>query len=506
MTIFKVKEVEHYVKPNVQIFYLYIAVLVLFLLTGIAYAAPLHVSIEVPPGTKNYTVVSPNSTVFGYIILESQVNRPLKCRVNILTLGCALNVPSAYLVKFRFRYDSKVIYVNLTTTSRECIIKVKALCGNAVIRTSKVLLTSASKVTVSLIIPSDSLCHFESKLEKYVLVVRTSLSPLLSLLTGLGKRAHPDFIGFGCIRVNGSGMYTAVLIFRSPGGGLAPISVTSAAFSGGVPSSHPGVIILSGFTKYVVFPLFSQTDPRNLVGTYLVDLYLYRYGSEKPILHKTYRVRIVVLDQTALELVMFSGLVAVPFFTFATFRSLRKIEIKELLLCALTACLIFTTAILPGYVLWGISAALGPFDWVVYGIAWSMIRMIYYAIIVMITQRPGTFTLLMFIVWILNTLFFGRLSVVSLLWVATSSLLYEPLLYATGVTRGKPSLSRLLAAFMVATPLDHYVDLMLYMTLYRLYYADWYVAMYVIGTSAYSIAGAFLGAKLSRDLRVVIHE
>ncbi len=465
---------------------------------------PVEVKIEVPPGTRNYTLVQPNSTVFGYIILESRVNRLVTCHVELSATGCRILAGKEYTVKLRFKYDAKVIYVNLTVTSSKCVLNTHLTCNGQSITLHKVLVTSKQRVTVSLILPSDSLCHPESKFEKYTLVVRAGGIPLLNLLAGVGRSAHPNFLGFGCVRVSGRGFYTAVLIIRTPEGKPAPISVSSSPSTPTGASS--GVIILTGFSRYVVFPLYSQINPRDLVGTYIVDLYLYAYGSEKPILHRRYRIRIVVLDQTALQLVLFSGLVAVPFFTIVTVKSLRKVDLKELLLCALTASLIFTTAIIPGYVLWGISAALGPFDWVVYGVAWSLLRMMYYAIIVMLTGRPGIFTLLMFIVWILSTLFFGRLSIVSLLWVATSSLLYEPLLYLAGVTRGRPTLGRLLAAFTVATPVDHYVDLMLYMTLYRLYYADWYVTMYVIGTSIYSIVGAILGARLSRDLRVIVHE
>ena len=465
----------------------------------------LKVDIEVPPGTGNFTLVQPNSTIFGYIVLESQVSKMLSCYIHISTSGCVLHTGHTYRIRFHFKYDAKVIYVNLTVVNRLCIVRVRATCDNHSVAVSKVLKASAENVTAELILPSDSLCHFESKFEPYVLVIKSFRSPILNLLSGIGKTAHPDFLGYGCIKVSGNGTYSAVLIFKTLNGKLVPISVTGSLFEA-QSLSKPGIIVLSGFTGYVVFPLFAQTDPRDLVGTYIVDLYVYRYGSERPILHKVYKIRIVVLDQAALELIMFSGLVAVPFFLLVLARSLRRVSLKELLLCALTACLIFTTAILPGYVLWGISAALGPFDWIVYGIAWCMIRMIYYAAIVMITQRPGVFTLLMFIVWILSTLFFGRLSIVSLLWVATSSLLYEPLLYITGVTRGRPTMAGLLTAFAIATPIDNYVDLMLYMFLYRLYYADWYVMMYVAGTSIYSMIGALLGAKLSRDIRVIIHE
>ncbi|PCN50108.1 hypothetical protein B6U99_06205 [Candidatus Geothermarchaeota archaeon ex4572_27] len=82
----------------------------------------------------------------------------------------------------------------------------------------------------------------------------------------------------------------------------------------------------------------------------------------------------------------------------------------------------------------------------------------------------------------------------------------EPLLYLAGVTRGKLTLPRLLAALLPAGVVDRYVDLMLYAALYRLYYADWYVVVYSVGNALYTVPGIVAGLKLAPYVRGVVHE
>jgi len=477
--------------------------------------SPIITIFQTPIGVnKNIVNVYPNQTLEGYLVIESNSTSSLDCRLNLTAHGCVIIYKGeagesiSKVFKLPLRYSTKVIIFKIRTGESTCVLSLHVQCGKYVLSLRKELIPISGRgVRVELIAPSDSLCRFNYKIAKYTyVIVPGNINPVLKLVSGSSGKPHPQFIGFLCVRVLGKGYYTVVILFKADDR-LAPISSVSpesAAFG-----ARPGMIVLEGLKggDSNVIPLWTYVSPREIVGTYNVTVLVYPYGGSKPILVKHYTIKIICLEEYALFLVLFAGLVAVPFFSYFTYRTVRKISLKDVAFCSLTSCLIFTTAVIPGYILWGFSAILGPFDWAVWGLVYDILRMMYYGVALSVRPRPGTMSMIMLVTWILNVLYFGRMSILSLLWVATTAMFYEIfLLLSRSYTASGISSSRAIMGFIPATIIDNYVDLMLYMTLYRLYYANWYVALYVLGMTIYSVTGFILGMKISKYVRGVVHE
>lgn len=468
-----------------------------------------NVSFQIPLGVfENRIFVTPNSTILGLLTVESLTNEKLNCKLVIKTQNCTLLTKDVYNFDLRLKHDLRAFNIKVKVLNSTCFIKAIIDCNNVVTSVAKFLIPKRTwNLSFEFIIPSDSLCRIDPKYEKFIIIARPSYVPtFLRFITGRHEVGHPDLITLACVKIYGPEYYTVVFIFKSLDGKLLPISSSSLEFTQNEGEERYGIITLAGVKGEIVFPIFTPKYPESLIGEHIVEVYVYPYGSSKPILNKTYRIRIISTKGEAIYLTFFAGLVAVPAFLVTVVKYLRKSHIRDVILCALLGCLTFVIVTIPGHVLWGIGAILGPFDWLIHGLAYDVLLYMLYAISVLLRPRFGTLTMVMFIKWIMYSLFFGKLSIISILWLATSALFFEPLLYATGITRGKISLSGLLIGFTLASLVDRYVDLMLYMALYRLYYANWYVFMYVIGNTLYTIPGIVMGYFLSRYLKGVLHE
>jgi len=256
-----------------------------------------------------------------------------------------------------------------------------------------------------------------------------------------------------------------------------------------------------------VFPIFTPISPERLAGRYRMKVLIYPAGSSKPVLVKTFPLKIVSTRGSMVMLSIFAGGVALPVFLAVVTYYLRKRGLRDVVLCSLMGCLIFSIVFVPGQLVWGIASILGPFDWLITGLVYDVFLYMLYVVAISLRPKFGTLTMVMFAKWIMYSFFFGRLSIISVFWLATSSLFFEPFLYVTGVTsRSMITRSRILASFVPAALVDKYVDLILYAAFYRLYYAEWYVAMYSVGNALYTIPGLLAGLWLSTYVKGVAHE
>ncbi|RLF08941.1 MAG: hypothetical protein DRJ69_05545, partial [Thermoprotei archaeon] len=455
---------------------------------------PLSMDLQLPLGNREEMVyVAPNSTVVGVVVVESRSSAPLNATLYVEAVNCTLLTLSHRSFTLRTFHDSRALPVKVVVGEEPCRLVATCAYDGGCLRASKLLVPTPSwNASVRLIIPSDPFGSLDEKCEPFTVVAKPSRPPLfIRLLTGEERRGHSDLLTLACVEVEGPGRYTVVLVFEASDGSLLPVSSTSL---GGreVLEANYGVVTISGVAggSRVVVPLFTPAYPESLVGEHRVAVLLYPFGCSTPIANATYPLKVVSVGLEAAILAAFSGLVALPAFIATTAHYVKRSELKDLVLCALLGCLTFTVVTVPGQVVWGLASFLGPFDWLVTGLIYDVLLYALYVAAVALRPRLGTLTMVMFVKWIMYSLFFGRLSIISALWLATSALFFEPLLYALGVTRrGVLRLERLLLAFVPAALVDKYVDLMLYAALYRLYYADWYVASYSIGGALYTVPG-----------------
>ena len=126
-------------------------------------------------------------------------------------------------------------------------------------------------------------------------------------------------------------------------------------------------------------------------------------------------------------------------------------------------------------------------------------------------RAPGVLTLMYFVKYMLAGLMFGHFTPLGLLSMCVNVAILETLLYLSGFYR-KEELSKGYMLFIcllmgVGDALVTFVNMEQMMFFYRLYYADWYLALYMLVNGlVYSSIGAWLGAKTGSKLQQVMGE
>lgn len=166
----------------------------------------------------------------------------------------------------------------------------------------------------------------------------------------------------------------------------------------------------------------------------------------------------------------------------------------------------------------GLHALLGPLAFLVTGMFHGVILYMLLAALVVLVPRPGVVTLLLTVRLLLGLLAFGHASPVALLLYGSQAVLLEAALYITGITaaRGeggedRPPAARnrrrcLLFALVcgLADGLSTYLNIHSLAFLYRLFYAEWYIAAAVaVNGFLYSGIGGYCGVVLGDKLRTV---
>ena len=447
---------------------------------------------------ENATVVLPNSTIPAYLTVESHVAGVLNCALYVSCDGC-LAFPNFTSFKLYAKGDSKTLVVKIRVGDKPARITARAICNNYTAVTERVLTPRSLGAWAELIAPSTLTCTPETKYQPYTFVVSSSMPAIVKFLTGRDV-GHPDLIGLVCIKANGT--YVAVLTMTTPDGRQIPISGQSMLLS---PEAAQYGTIVVPVKGEVVVPIFVPGEAEKYAGVYNLSLYLYPPGSSTPVFNESYTIRVISVRGESVFWAFFSIVVAFPFFVFSVYQYVRKSGVKEIVLPLLFAPLSYVVSYIPGALMRGVGAFLGPFDWALYGFFYG--TLLYFILAVLAALRPafGAFSLYFLGVLILNV-FFNGLSLIMFIWTTTSAFFFELLLYATGVTRGRPTFIRTTSALVAASVVDRYVDFIIYASLYRLFYADWYLASYIAGMTLYTLAGAAMGARTSGLFRTVYHE
>ena len=166
---------------------------------------------------------------------------------------------------------------------------------------------------------------------------------------------------------------------------------------------------------------------------------------------------------------------------------------------------------LAGYVLAGVS---GPFAVFLAGIGNEGLTSLLVAALVVLVPHVGVIALSSLTVFSLQAMFSGQLGFVDLLMVSVSILVQELFAWLLGVTRGSAIanwrrdrtsvgiVARVGLAIGLGNAMALYAQFCLVQTLYRLYFAAWYIAAVVVVTGlVYGGVGALGGASLGLQLR-----
>ncbi len=193
-------------------------------------------------------------------------------------------------------------------------------------------------------------------------------------------------------------------------------------------------------------------------------------------------------------------------------RCIYKIGAKGAISVALFAALAFGGITLPTTIMGDLlHAFLGPFSGLVTGILSGILQYLLIMALLTLYRTPGTLSLMYLVKFMLSCLIFGNFSPLGILSCCVYIVVLETALYCSGFYAQEKLKSQLLlwvALVMgIADAFITFVNLEQMMFFYRLYYADWYLALYMlINGVVYSSIGAWLGCRTGLKLRQVMGE
>ncbi len=193
-------------------------------------------------------------------------------------------------------------------------------------------------------------------------------------------------------------------------------------------------------------------------------------------------------------------------------RCIYKIGAKGAISVALFAALAFGGITLPTTIMGDLlHAFLGPFSGLVTGILSGILQYLLIMALLTLYRTPGTLSLMYLVKFMLSCLMFGNFSPLGILSCCVYIVVLETALYCSGFYAQEKLKSQLLlwvALVMgIADAFITFVNLEQMMFFYRLYYADWYLALYMlINGVVYSSIGAWLGCRTGLKLRQVMGE
>jgi hypothetical protein len=250
------------------------------------------------------------------------------------------------------------------------------------------------------------------------------------------------------------------------------------------------VRVPAGTRTVATLPLFVDTGVVR-AGAYTAALTVTPLGGDTPLykLEEPLYVRRgdpVASAGFAASLLVFLGGVALVVTRLR--RWLEAAATSELMTIALFGSATFLVGTAADLVAMGIGAVLGPLSSILTGLLSDLGRYTLLATLISLLPRPGTLTLAILTGWILRGFTVGAFAPVDLLYTGTSIAFAELFAWAAGLTRGgawrdEPlgaRWARLSIGFAGASVATILAALWMHIILYRLFFADWYIALQVL--------------------------
>jgi len=193
-------------------------------------------------------------------------------------------------------------------------------------------------------------------------------------------------------------------------------------------------------------------------------------------------------------------------------RWLRALNTAELMTIALFGSLTFVVAAAARLLGYGIASVLGPFSPLVTGLIDDAFRTCLLAALVVLVPRVGVGAFASLVGYLMRGLALGSFHPADLLYFGSVVCFLEGCLWLAGLTRHERWLDegrvarwvRMSLGFGVANALSVAAGLVVTVVLYRLFLADWYVAMMLLLPGfLYVVAGCWLAVRFAESLRKV---
>ena len=227
-------------------------------------------------------------------------------------------------------------------------------------------------------------------------------------------------------------------------------------------------------------------------------------------------VEMVKQDARAVWVTLAAALLVMAAFIWGAFRLrplLASMKTRWLATVALFGAAAFAVVSVPT-ILFGevLHVLLGPFSFLVTGLFSGIVLYMLLVALAALIPRPGVLSLALLVRMLLGMLAFGQMSPISFLSFGMHALLLEAFFYGAGLYRyleqvkGGASFQarkavEIAVACAVADGAATYVSLQAMCLLYRLFYAEWYIALLVgVNGLLYTAIGAWSGIRLGRKL------
>lgn len=252
-------------------------------------------------------------------------------------------------------------------------------------------------------------------------------------------------------------------------------------------------------------PLYAKENV--LPGAYVRRIEVRMIGSDAVIARREFELGVEQTDRPPLYITLLAAVItalALPLLLWKARAILRRFTNAELVQIAFFGAASFVLVNVPSQVASTLLTAMLPiFSPFILGLWDTLAAATIEGALVALVPRPGVVLLAGGVRFLLNGILFGAFSPISFLMSVPSLLFFEAVLWLTGCTRGAKSSSRRWAlAFAVNGVAASGLNLALAMALYRLFYADWYLVLYLLINGAmYHAAGGALGARMGLMLQ-----
>ena len=193
-------------------------------------------------------------------------------------------------------------------------------------------------------------------------------------------------------------------------------------------------------------------------------------------------------------------------------RWLREFQTSELMTIALFGALTFLVGAAGRLLGTGVAAVLGPFNTFLTALVDDAFRYTLLATLLVLLPRPGVASLAIIVGWLLRGLMLGDFQVTDALFVGGRVFWLEAFLWIAGITRRTGWLdesplrrwARLSFGLGLASAATSITGVVLMVTLYRLFLADWFVTALVVGPGfLYVLLACAIAVPFAASLRGV---
>lgn len=191
---------------------------------------------------------------------------------------------------------------------------------------------------------------------------------------------------------------------------------------------------------------------------------------------------------------------------------IKKVGAKGAITISLFAALAFGGITLPTTLLGDfLHVFLGPFAGICTGLLSGVLQYLLIVSLMILFRTPGILALTLFTKYMLSGLILGHFTPLGLLSLSVYIVILESVFWTCNFYKKKNLTNRymILVAIMlgVGDAIITFINMEQMMFFYRLYYADWYIALYMLVNGVlYSSIGSWLGYKVGSKLQQVMGE